>query len=173
MRRCDRNKLGTMQVDFVDTARFWSKTKVILTNSAEKSCWEWQGRTHKGYGQFMLNGVCRYAPRVAWAIAFGQDPGDKAVLHHCDNPACVNPHHLFLGNAKDNTDDCRAKGRFHRGERTGGSVLKETDVLTIRSLYIKGVFGPARIAKKLNLSQSAVFGVIHGGNWSWLKEKTA
>ena len=172
MRRCDREKLGTMQVDAIDTARFWSKADVVLTNSASKSCWPWRGRTHKGYGQFMLNGKCRYAPRVAWTI-FNGDPGELQVLHKCDNPICVNPHHLFLGTPKVNVDDCVNKGRFHKGERTGGSILTRADVLLIRKKYIRGVYGTARIAKELGLPRGAVAGVLHSGNWAWVKDEDA
>lgn len=111
MRLVKKQRHGTMILDEIDKARFWSKVDVRLTNSPIKSCWNWRGRKHRGYGQFQLNGKCHYAPRVAWAVFHG-DPVDKDVLHKCDNPSCVNPYHLFLGTAKDNVDDCVAKGRF-------------------------------------------------------------
>ena len=106
-----KTRLQHIELDAVDTARFWSKVDVKLTNNAHKSCWIWRGRKHRGYGQFTLNRKCHYAPRVAWTIFFG-DPGDFDVLHKCDNPSCVNPYHLFVGTAKDNVEDCIKKGRF-------------------------------------------------------------
>ena len=169
MRRVRSEKCGRMEVDYVDIARFWSKVAVKMTNSVEKSCWVWNGRKHRNYGQFQLNGVCRYAPRVAWLIAYGTDPGDLAVLHNCDNPPCVNPKHLFLGNAQDNTNDCIQKGRFHRGENTGGAVLTEDDVRRIRQTHVHGVIGSVRVARVLGLSASAVAGVIHNNNWAWVE----
>lgn len=153
-----------MIITEIDKARFWSKVKVLMTNNPAKSCWVWTGRTHKGYGQFTINRKCQYASRIAWTI-FNDDPKELGVLHKCDNPPCVNPFHLFVGSSKDNTHDCLQKGRFHKGERTGGSILTEENVRDIRRLYIKGKIGPVRIANQLNLSRFAVTGVIHGGNW--------
>jgi DNA-binding CsgD family transcriptional regulator len=61
------------------------------------------------------------------------DPGDMIVCHHCDNPSCVNPQHLFLGTIQDNMDDRNAKGRQARGERNAPSKLTEAQVLAIRA----------------------------------------
>jgi len=71
-------------------------------------CWVW-GRTCwvKGYGRV---GDLR-AHRVMWAIVNGPIPDGLQVLHHCDNPPCVRPDHLFLGTQLDNMRDMIAKGR--------------------------------------------------------------
>ena len=76
-------------------------------------CWIWQGRTdEKGYGRV---GYRRRqfvgAHRVSWALTHGGDLPKSWVLHRCDNPPCVNPDHLFLGDATDNNRDRQAKGR--------------------------------------------------------------
>jgi len=87
--------------------RFWAKVRKT------RGCWYWiGGRAGKGYGQFMLRSYYQtYAHRVSWLLHYG-DPGDKWVLHKCDNMLCVRPDHLFLGTALDNVHDCIAKGRF-------------------------------------------------------------
>jgi hypothetical protein len=72
-------------------------------------------------------------PRLAWELANGPIPDRLWVLHRCDNPACINPGHLFLGTAKDNCDDKIAKGRDARGETAGNSRLTEADVRAIRA----------------------------------------
>lgn len=65
-----------------------------------------------GYGQFNFRGRrSEKAHRAAWMLANGDIPAGMHVLHHCDNPACVNVAHLFLGTMLDNVRDMIAKGR--------------------------------------------------------------
>lgn len=98
---------GRRNRSFAD--RFWSKV--------EKSdgCWTWMAALHEsGYGIIGLGGrgagVDR-AHRVSWRMHFGEIPKGMFVCHRCDNPKCVRPEHLFLGTAKDNSDDKWKKGR--------------------------------------------------------------
>lgn len=88
-------------------------------------CWEWpMSRTHAGYGQLagMTNGkqVNHYAHRVSYFLAYGPFRRDAVICHKCDNPACINPDHLFLGTQKDNMRDCSGKGRTHNGPKPIG-----------------------------------------------------
>jgi DNA-binding NarL/FixJ family response regulator len=64
------------------------------------------------------------------------------VCHHCDNPPCVNSDHLFAGTAKQNMQDCKAKGRLvvdalvnrdRFGEANGCAKLTKKDVMWARS----------------------------------------
>ncbi len=98
--------------------RFWSK----VTDAG--SCWVWTAhRSRRGYGTFDVEGASQQAHRVAWALSHGPIPHGMLVCHHCDNPSCVRPEHLFLGTALDNSRDRIAKGRFParhpRRQRTG------------------------------------------------------
>lgn len=87
--------------------RFWKKVRV----GTPQECWEWTGsKNGSGYGQFM-NGTCQKAHRVAWILTMGPIPKGACCLHRCDNPACVNPDHLWLGSMADNTHDMLAKRR--------------------------------------------------------------
>lgn len=92
---------------------FWSR--VIVKNTDE--CWEWQGyKVQGGYGLFGINYRQILTHRYSWELHFGEIPEGLWVLHKCDNPACVNPEHLFTGTSEDNINDKMIKGRhkaFH------------------------------------------------------------
>lgn len=85
-------------------------------------CWEWTGPSNEhGYGRLYHGSRSLYAHRVSWYLRHGTDPLEKVVCHTCDNPACVNPHHLFIGEQADNMRDMAAKGRASREPRVYGT----------------------------------------------------
>jgi HNH endonuclease len=67
--------------------------------------------SEQGYGRIGFRGRVDYAHRVAWTFTRGEIPEGMCVLHSCDNPACINPDHLWLGTQGDNMHDKAAKGR--------------------------------------------------------------
>lgn len=90
----------------IEAKDFWANTR------QNKECWDWNGATFTdGYGAVSWRGVLRRAHRVAWEIANGPIAKGLLVCHHCDNPKCVRPEHLFLGTIQDNTHDMIQKGR--------------------------------------------------------------
>jgi len=95
-------------------------------------CIEWTGAKRAlGYGVTCVDAQVVAAHRVSWEANRGPIPKGIWVLHRCDNPACINPEHLFLGTHQDNTDDKIAKGRHPRGEQVG--KLKPDDIVEIRN----------------------------------------
>lgn len=92
--------------------RFWAK----IDKRGPDECWEWLGsRKDKGYGQVQRTDESGRkvlsSHRLAWEIANGPIPTGLFVCHHCDNPPCCNPAHLWLGTCRDNIHDMHAKGR--------------------------------------------------------------
>jgi len=144
--------------------RFWSKVK--MSNS--EKCWEWQaGRSWAGYGDFSMGRKRKHiiASRFAWELTNGPVPKGKCVLHTCDNPPCCNPAHLFLGSRKQNSEDCKAKGRNNKGERHGNAKFTEKDVIKIRKLYAAGRYRQEDLAKKFGVERRAIGRVIDGTRW--------
>lgn len=75
-------------------------------------CWEWiKSKDGYGYGLIRINKKTILAHRFSAKYLANQNIDNLHVCHHCDNPSCVNPNHLFVGTHKDNMDDMNRKGR--------------------------------------------------------------
>jgi len=118
--------------------RFWAKVSV----KGDNECWEWMaGKDKDGYGRFRYGRQKARSNKVAWIIANGPIPEGLWVLHHCDNPSCVNPKHLYLGTNKENCRDRAERGRgfYKKGENA----------------YTKGVLTKGHIRRKRELEANS------------------
>jgi HNH endonuclease len=155
------------------TERFWGKVDKRDANE----CWLWIGFTLKprgsgwgNYGCINSGGKGRplLAHRVSWEIANGPVPDGMLVCHHCDNPPCVNPRHLFLGTQSDNMNDCSAKGRVRspksRGETHPMAKLTKAKVLLIRAA--RGEKSARELALRLGVCRNSIHNIWSGRTWS-------
>ena len=103
--------------------------------TVSSGCWNWTGKKNwKGYGVFWACGRYVGAHRFSYYAYRGSIPNGLFVCHICDNPGCVNPSHLFLGTARDNTQDSIRKGRYWnpRGSHYRATPEKVAEALRLR-----------------------------------------
>jgi HNH endonuclease len=111
-----RRKPQCFDVDQPLAVRFTNRYRVTSSG-----CWEWTGtRKTSGYGIAFAGAPERRAHRLSWLLAHGPIPQGMSVLHKCDNPPCVNPEHLFLGDHAVNAQDYVDKGLMRHVNRRDG-----------------------------------------------------
>jgi len=144
--------------------RFWAK----VDKHGPNGCWNWTaGEDGCGYGRIKVNGKMAYAHRVSWELTNGPIPEGMQVLHHCDNPSCVNPAHLFLGTVADNSRDMVSKERQARGEAHSQAKLTEQEVYEIRAL-LKAGYPQREIASAYDVDYRTINDIKTGKTWGWL-----
>lgn len=137
-----------------------------VTIGEPHECWLWTGaKNSKGYGHLRVGGVVTLAHRLVYEFANGPIPEGLHILHACDTPACINPHHLRAGTHQDNMRDCYNKRRHAFGERNGHSKLTDSQVTQIRRSYVPGVVTMAQLAARFGTSKTNVHAILHGNNW--------
>lgn len=144
----------------------WLKVKNVPIS---ESCIEWD-RTRQskcdGYGQVLFEGRLWLTHRLSFHLHRGEIVPGMCVCHSCDNKACYNPLHLFLGTRVDNMQDCLSKGRFYRaaGELSRNAHLTESDVKEIRQARrYKGYL--TDLSAKYQVSKSAIADAMKGRTW--------
>ena len=165
----------TMDQAIADAAdRFWQKV------SRGDGCWLWMaGKNRQGYGKFVVGGKTIGAHRIAYRLEHGSMP-DSLVLHHCDNPQCVRPDHLFTGTPADNMADKVVKGRQARGAKLSAALLgkvkalrgsdchqaklTEADIPHLRAMHAAGD-GLSVIAARFSVSKQAVLNAARRKTW--------
>lgn len=147
--------------------RFWAKVEI------GPGCWEWQAATYRsGHGAFWSGGGHKIgrllrAHRFSFALVNGSIPAGSHILHKCDNPRCVRPDHLELGDHRKNMADAAVRLRMRRGHEHGMARLTEGEVLEIRELSARG-WSRGKIGRRLGLPRSTVQAIVERRTWSWL-----
>jgi len=149
-------------------ARFWAKVQKTA------GCWLWMaGKDHDGYGQIKLSRrdapkrINTHAHRIAWQLTYGPVPAGLLVCHHCDNPGCVRPDHLFLDTPRGNMRDRDAKRRHAHGVSHGMAKLDEADVRVIRAQAAGGV-SQLVLAGQYGVGRRAINNIVRRKSWQHL-----
>lgn len=150
--------------------RFWAKVQRPL-----QGCWPWlAARNKRGYGVLgRRDRGTRLAHRIAWELTRGPIPAGLEVCHHCDNPSCVRPTHLFVGTQSDNIGDAQTKGRLVTpvngpGESARHRTLRAKDVILIRALRARG-FRLQPLAERFGVRFSQISKICRGTSWKVLR----
>ena len=141
---------------------FWDYVDV----TGPDDCWEWLGAYRGKYGVFYFEGKTWGAHRFMFLLETGIDPAELFVCHACDNPACVNVRHLWLGTAYENTSDMVSKGRQAQGKRAY-KRLTEEQVQDIRKRLVLGEL-QKNIAKLYGVSVTTISQINRGVTWTSL-----
>lgn len=148
--------------------RFWTKVKKT------DFCWLWTASPYGGrYGRISRTGKSRPTKGrdisshvAAWILIKGPVPKGMCVLHHCDNPRCVNPDHLWIGTQLENMRDMVKKRRARgcRGESHANHKLTSSDVASIRSLKLSGHTG-VELAKRFGVTPAQISNIVLNKQW--------
>lgn len=134
-------------------------------------CWIWIGGIREdGYGQFSINRESIAAHRFSYLHFVGTIGRGMHVCHHCDNPKCVRPDHLFLGTHQDNMNDSNQKGR-RKGSKNANSVITEDQVIEICDLYSSGRFTQPQLAEMFGITQMNIWQIVSGRTWKHVIRK--
>jgi hypothetical protein len=149
--------------------RFWSHV------AKSDGCWLWTAALNgrAGYGKSYVAGHYIGAHRIAWALTYGPILPGRDILHRCDNPPCVRPDHLFLGDALVNARDRISKGRpgspgpkvSSRGEGRWSAKLTSEQVAELRLRYTAGGITQRELAAEYGVGQVQISRIVRGQRW--------
>jgi hypothetical protein len=138
--------------------KFWS-----FVDKTE-DCWLWIGQRTGNYGTLKRSRKTVYAHRYSWELANGAIPPAMFICHHCDNPPCVRPDHLFAGTHAENMADMRSKHRQQRGSKAYNAKLTEALATEIRGLAIAGV-SRAELRARFNIGEIVLWRLLAGESY--------
>lgn len=168
--------------------RFWSKVDKNGPIPAHMpqlgKCWVWVGVTWNGYGRFWFKSKYQAAHRFIKQPI----PENMLACHHCDNPICVRPDHLFIGTFKANAQDRDGKGRYNpkiradnlrlkdpsrkwaKGENSGFNKLTESQVIQILNHTWERKW-KKNLAARMGVSKSNISAILQGRSWKHVPRK--
>lgn len=157
-------------------ARIYPPVEIRFNNQVTKTktCWIWKGAIgSKGRGYICVKpGKRQQVHRFSYEYYIGKIPTGLLVCHHCDNPLCVRPSHLFVGTDQDNKNDMVAKGRSTKGRMAGEkhpfAQLTDFEALEIKRLFASGDYSQKELKNKFSVSYSVIHGIVREKRWKHL-----
>lgn len=147
----------------LDVEKFMSRVK-----KDSNGCWVWTGQLQKsGYGICGRMKNRTRAHRLSYQLFIGDIPAGLNVLHHCDNPPCVNPSHLYAGTNWENSQDRVRRDRGIRGVRHPSAKITEDDA---RAIFVDRRT-QKEIAAAYGICKAAVYYVKIGHSWRLATEE--
>ena len=135
----------------------------------DDGCWVWIGNKNAdGYGRLRYHGARWMAHRVAYRLTKGPIPYGLCVCHSCDNPACVNPDHLWLGTQAANQWDRKRKNRQALGEKNGRAKLT---VRQVRDILARPKRSHTSLARLYGVSPSTIDAIFAGRHWNHIGDQ--
>jgi hypothetical protein len=164
--------------DTLNTAYFLARVAERVKPAAN-GCWLWTGNSVRGYGRVDYGGKKLILHRLIFGLCVGPVRGRIEVCHNCpggDNPACVNPAHLFLGTHVENMRDSEQKGRNshpgQQGEEKSQAKLTDEAVRDIRRRAANGPWGiKKQLAQEYGVSQACISEVINRKKWGHVPDE--
>ncbi len=137
----------------------------IKVDDSIDGCWEWTGSLDSsGYGQARVeNQKMGIAHRWIWIYFNGIIPKEKMVCHRCDNPKCCRLGHLFIGTAKENSQDRKAKGR---NANQSPFLVKKSPLTSENIAFIRLSESTGReLSKEFKVAESTISRIRNNIRW--------
>jgi hypothetical protein len=135
--------------------KFW----MTVDRRSPDECWPWTGYTEDGYGRFFWHGRMRFAHDLALEFFTGERRAHTLdTCHGCNNPICVNLHHLRYDTRKSNVADMVAAGNAGK-RRLNPELVRE-----MRERAAAGATG-RQLAADYGVSEQLTSFVLNGTRW--------
>ena len=147
--------------------RFWRRVQ----KAGPDDCWPWMGsRGGHGHGVFWFSAERKRESSHAVALELSSGvrrPPGMHCCHHCDNPPCCNPAHLYYGTPEQNQADMVNRARNPRGIEKYNAVLSDAQVVEIRTRYFAGETAAA-LAVEFGIQPGHLSNITRGRMWKYV-----